>query len=143
MIYKMWLPETGFYVFGFCGLLSEEKTTFHFRTILLGDFWQRYAQCFNLCTSSHSHPSPLCTSSHSHPPHGHTPRAHGIIFNPPSAIKMMLSSSHTHAHPPCTHMHTPPPHLSNPHSEAPATQEAKTRECQGDVCPIQPDKKTD
>ena len=49
--------------------------------------------------------------AHSHPPHGHTPRAHDdIIFNPPSAIKMM-SSSHTHAHPTCTLLpHTSPSH---------------------------------
>ena len=74
-----------------------------------------------MATPSHSHP-PIATPSHSHPSYGHTltfttlPMAthqehNDIIFNPPSAIKMM-SSSHTHAHPTCTLLpHTSPSHI--------------------------------
>ena len=122
---------------------------------------------------SHSHP-PMATPSHSHPPHGHTltftpyiPRAHDVIFIPPIAINNDVIHAllpHTHTCTPLSLTHNPPhlPHTTHPpsymqtlsltcthlsltHSEAPATQEDKTRECQGDMCSIQPqsDKKTD
>ena len=82
--------------------------------------------------TSHSHPSYGHTLTFT-PSHGHTftftpflwphPHIHtlpmathqehdDIIFNPPSAIKMM-SSSHTHAHPTCTLF---------PHTSLPPTQ---------------------